>query len=78
MKAKTINKFLEKYPYHFVFKTQNMRLLDRVHQLSMHEQIIEASPNEYLLFFDDDKAMNACLKKLEIMLKEQDSSLAFF
>ena len=78
MRAKTVDKFLEQYTYHFVLNTQNTKLLDRVHQLSMHDQIIEVSPNEYLLFFSNDKAMNACLKKLEIMLKEHDSSLAFF
>tara|TARA_Y100000589_G_scaffold281418_1_gene278353 strand:+ start:840 stop:1076 length:237 start_codon:yes stop_codon:yes gene_type:complete len=78
MKSKTANKFLEQYAYHFVLNTQNTRLLDRVHQISMHEEILEVSPSEYLLFFNDDRAMNACLKKLEMMLKEHDSSLAFF
>lgn len=78
MTVRVINDFLEKYPYHFVLNTKNTNLLDRVHQLSMHEKILEVSPNEFLLFFSDDKAMNACLKKLEIMLKEHDSSLAFF
>lgn len=78
MKERIINDFLENHPYHFVLNTKNTSLLDRVHQLSMHEKILEVSPGEFLLFFDDDRAMNACLKKLEIMLKEQDSSLAFF
>ena len=78
MAKKIINNFLDKHPYHFVLNTKSTSLLDRVHQLSMHEQILEVSPGEYLLFFDDDRAMNACLKKLEIMLKEHDSSLAFF
>ncbi|MEE2924521.1 MAG: hypothetical protein VX619_07040 [bacterium] len=78
MTKKIINKFLDEHPYHFVLNTKSTSLLDRVHQLSMHEQILEVSPGEYLLFFDDDRAMNACLKKLEIMLKEHDSSLAFF
>ncbi len=78
MAKRVINDFLEKYPYHFVLNTRSTNLLDRVHQLSMHEQIVEVSPGEFLLFFYDDRVLNACLKKLEVMLKEQDSSLAFF
>lgn len=78
MCEKTVEQFLEKYPYHFVLNTGNTNLLERLHHLAMHQEMIEVSSGEYLLFFNDDRAMNACLRKVESLLKELDSSLAFF
>ena len=78
MCERILEQFLEVYPFHFVLKTNNGNPLERIHQLSMHQEILEVSPGEFLLFFSEDRAMNACLKRIQTLLKEIDSSLAFF
>lgn len=78
MCERSLEQLLEAYPYHFVLKTKSGNLLERIHQLAMHQEVLEISNGEYLLFFSEDRSMNACLKKIQTLLKQLDSSLAFF
>ena len=56
------------FPFHFVLKTDEDKVLSFLERLDLHDQIARVAEDEYVVFFADDQKMNHCFTRVQRLI----------